>query len=146
MRDKDHGDDSNTFDEVISDINSKKQLDAMKSKIDSIHSNQVWTLVDLSEGIVSIECKWIYKKKIGVNDKVETYKARLVIKGYSQCEGINYQKVFSPIVMLKSIHTLLIVVAYYDYKNLADRCKNYFFEWISCGRYLYGAVFEFHIK
>ena len=39
MRDRDHGDDLNTFDEMMSDIDSEKWLDAMKSEIDSIHSN-----------------------------------------------------------------------------------------------------------
>ena len=39
MRDKGHGDDSNTFDEAMSDINFKKQLDAMKSEINLMHSN-----------------------------------------------------------------------------------------------------------
>ena len=41
MGDKGHGDDMNIFDEIISDIDFKKWLDAMKSEIDSIHSNQV---------------------------------------------------------------------------------------------------------
>ena len=55
-------------------------------------------------------------KKTDVDGKVETYKARLVAKGYSQHEGIDYQKIFSSVVMLKSIHTLLAIVAYYDYE------------------------------
>ena len=55
--DRGHDDDPNTFDEVMSDINFEKWLDTMKSEIDSIYSNQVWTLVDPSEGIVPIECK-----------------------------------------------------------------------------------------
>ena len=50
--DRGHTDDPNTFDEAISDIDSKKWLYAMKSETDSMHSNQVWTLVDPSEGIV----------------------------------------------------------------------------------------------
>ena len=116
MGDRGHSDDPNTFDEVISDINFEKWLDAMKSEIDSIHSNQVWTLVDPSEGIVSIGYKQIYKRKIGVDGKVETYKARLVIKDYSQHEDIDYQKIFSSVAMLKSIHTLLAIAAYYDYE------------------------------
>ena len=88
----------------------------MKSEIDSMHSNQVWTLVDPPEGIVSIGCKWIYKRKIGVHGKVETFKARLVAKGYSQCEGIDYQDTFSSVTMLKSIRTLLAIAAFYDYE------------------------------
>ena len=52
-----HGDDPKTYDEAISDIDSEKWLEAMRSEIDSMHSNQVWTLVDPSEGIVPIRCK-----------------------------------------------------------------------------------------
>ena len=54
MRDKGHGDDPNTFNEMISDINFEKWLDAMKSQIDSMYSNQVWTLMDPLKGIVPI--------------------------------------------------------------------------------------------
>ena len=83
MRDRGHGDDLNIFDEVMSIIDFKKWLDTLKSEIDSMHLNQVWTLVDPPEGIVSIGCKWIYKRKIDVDSKVESYKARLMAKGYS---------------------------------------------------------------
>ena len=41
VKDKDHMDDLRTYDEVISDIDSKKWLNAMKSKIDSMHINHV---------------------------------------------------------------------------------------------------------
>ena len=47
---------------------------------------------------------------------METFKARLVVKGYSQCEGIDYQDIFSSVAMLKSIRTLLAVAAYFDYE------------------------------
>ena len=87
----------------------------MKSEIDLIHSNQVWTLVDPLEGIVPIWCKQIYKKK-SADSKVETYKARLVVKDYNQCEGIDYQEIFLSIAMLKSIRTLFVIAAYYDYE------------------------------
>ena len=55
--DRGHGDDLNTFDEMMSNINFEKWLDIMKSEIDLMHSNQVWTLVDPPEGIISLGCK-----------------------------------------------------------------------------------------
>ena len=47
---------------------------------------------------------------------METFKVRLIAKGYSQREGIDYQDTFSPIAMLKFIRTLLAVAAYFDYE------------------------------
>ena len=116
MGDKSHGDDPNTFDEMMSDIDFEKQLDAMKLEIDSMHLNQVWTLVDLSEGIVPIRCKQIYKRKIDAYGKIEIYKARLMTKDYNYHESINHQEIFSSVAILKFIHTLLAIAAYYDYE------------------------------
>jgi hypothetical protein len=48
---------STNYIEAISDINSKKIAWSMKSEMDSIYTNQVWTLVDPSERIKLIECK-----------------------------------------------------------------------------------------
>ena len=98
------------------DIDAEKWQNAMKSEIDSMHENQVWDLVPLPEGIVPIDCKWIYKRKRGPDGKVETFKARLVAKGYTQKTGIDYEETFSLITMLKSIRILLAIAAYYDYE------------------------------
>ncbi len=111
MGDRDQGKDPNTYNEAMLDIDSERWLEAMKLEIDSMHSNQVWTLVDSPEGIVPIGCKWIYKRKLSSDGQVETYKARLMAKGYSQCRGTDYQDTFSPVAMLKSIQKLLAIAA-----------------------------------
>ena len=112
----DQGSDPRNFIEDVSDIDSGHWLDAMKSEMDSMYSNKVWTLVDPPEGIVPIGCKWIYKRKIGADGKVSTFKARLVAKGYTQKQGVDYEETFSPVAMLKSIRILLAISAYYDYE------------------------------
>ena len=88
----------------------------MESKIDSMYVNQVWSLVDAPEGINPIGCKWVYKKKIGIDGQIETYKARLVAKGFRQKYGIDYEETFSPVAMLKSIRIMLAIAAYHDYE------------------------------
>ncbi|KAH1063991.1 hypothetical protein J1N35_028978, partial [Gossypium stocksii] len=47
-------------------------------------SNLLQELVDLLKWIKSIGCKWIYTRKRNTDGKVETYKAILVAKGYTQ--------------------------------------------------------------
>ena len=59
----------------------------MNLEMKSRYSNSVWELVDLPYGIEPIGCKWIYKRKRGVDGKVETFKARLVAKGYTIRRG-----------------------------------------------------------
>ena len=76
--------DPHTYLEVVQSKDSDKWQEAMRSEMKSMYSNKVWNLVDPPQGIVPIGCKWIYKRKIGVDEKVETYKARLVAKRYHQ--------------------------------------------------------------
>ena len=64
----------------------------MDSEIQSMLQNQVWYLVDPPEGIILIECKWIFKKKIGADGQIDTFKARLVEKSYCQRQEVEYEK------------------------------------------------------
>ena len=54
--------------------------------------------------------------KIGADGKIETYKARLVVKGFRQRQGVDYEETFSLVAILKSIRILLTIVAHYDYE------------------------------
>ena len=78
--------------------------------------NNVWTLVETPEGIKSIGCKWIFKRKRSTDGKVETYKAHLVAKGYYQRYGIDYDETFSPVAILKSIRIMLALAVHFDYE------------------------------
>ena len=63
----------------------------MKSELDSMYSNQVWDLVKAPNGIKLVGYKWVYKRKRGIDGKVETFKGRLVVKWYTQKKGIYYE-------------------------------------------------------
>ena len=109
-------DEPTTYKEFLNSSKSDQWLNAMKSNMDSMYTNQVWTLVDPPEGIKPIGCKWIFKKKTNMEGNVITCKARLVAKGYRQKQGVDYDKTLNPVAMLKSIRILLAIAAHYDYE------------------------------
>lgn len=62
--------------------------------MDALEKNKTWDLVELPKGRKFVVCKWVFKLKKGFDDKVERYKERLVTKGYSQKEGIDFHESF----------------------------------------------------
>ena len=60
--------------------------------------------------------KWIFKEKIEADGQIETYKTRLVAKDFKQRQKIDYDEIFSPVAMLKSIRIMLAIIVYYDYE------------------------------
>jgi len=68
-----------------------------------------WEIVSLPRGKKPITCKSVYKVKCKVDDSIERLNARLVVKGFTQREGVNYTEAFSPIVKLTTIRALMTV-------------------------------------
>ena len=58
--------------------------------------------------------KWVFKKKLNATGNVEKYKARLVVKGYSQVEGIDFGEIFSTVAKLTSIRVILYLTTTFD--------------------------------
>ncbi|KAG8503385.1 hypothetical protein CXB51_001330 [Gossypium anomalum] len=109
-------DEPRTCQEAVASPDSKKWLEAMRSEMDSMYENQVWTLVDPPERVKPIGCKWVFKKKTDMDGNLQTYKGRLVAKSFRQIYGVDYDETFSPVAMFKSIRILLAIAAFHDYK------------------------------
>jgi hypothetical protein len=77
-------DESATYAEAMVDPDSIKWQEAMESEIESMKENQVWNLIYPLDGVKTIECKWIYKKKKDMDGNVHIHKAQLVAKGFRQ--------------------------------------------------------------
>ena len=78
------------FHQAMHDSHSKKWIDPMNEGYKSVQDNQVWDLISLPEGKNPISCKWIFKNKRDSEANVEKYKARLVVKGFTQREDIDF--------------------------------------------------------
>jgi len=73
-----------------------------------------------------IRCKWVYKIKYNSDDNVDRYKARLVKKGYTQIEGVNYSETFSPTTKLTTLRCLLTIAAARNWFTHQREVKNVF--------------------
>jgi hypothetical protein len=101
------------YEEAMQVDTKKKWEKGMKEKMDSLVNNHTWDLVHLSAGKRALRNKWVYKLKEEDGGE-KRYKARLVVKGFAQNKGIDFDEIFSPIVKMTSIRTILILVAVED--------------------------------
>ena len=65
-----------------------------------------------------ISTKWVFRNKLNEDGKVSRNKARLVCKGYSQEEGIDYGETFAPVARLEGVRTLLAYQLIEDLKYI----------------------------
>jgi len=61
-----------------------------------------------------IGCKWIYKREINLDGSTR-YKARLVIKGYDQREGIDYDETYAPVSKMATFRLILALATQYGW-------------------------------
>jgi len=93
-----------TYREAEISLESKMWKGIMEEEMNSLYKNDTWELTELPKGKKAIGCKWVYAKKQGyLKENMVRYKARLVAKDYAQREEIDYNKVFSPIVILLAL-------------------------------------------
>jgi hypothetical protein len=88
----------------------------MNEELDQIEINQTWELVPRPKDKNVIGTKWVYKNKMNEDGQVIRNKARLVCKGYSQVEGVEYEETFSPVARLEAIRMFLSFSSYKKFK------------------------------
>ncbi|KAL0392792.1 UNVERIFIED_CONTAM: Retrovirus-related Pol polyprotein from transposon RE1 [Sesamum radiatum] len=88
---------------------SSSWVEAMAKELDALEANDTWELTNLPPDKKAIGSKWVFKLKMNPNGSVERYKARLVVKGYNQVEGVDYFDNSSPIAKTVTIQVFLAI-------------------------------------
>ncbi|GJT49951.1 retrovirus-related pol polyprotein from transposon TNT 1-94 [Tanacetum coccineum] len=100
-----------SYREAVTSSEGQQWREAIKSEIESILQNHTWELVDLPPGCKPLGYKWIFKKKMKADGTVDKYKARLVIQGFRQREGLDYFILISPVTRITSIRMIIAIAA-----------------------------------
>ena len=87
----------------------KKWFNAMGEEIDSIERNETCELVELPPKMQVIGVKWVYKTKCNAEGKIDRHKARLVVKGYKQQYGRDYDETYAPIARMKTVRVVIAI-------------------------------------
>ena len=103
-----------TYEEAMSSPDSKLWKQAMDEEMGSLWANKTYELGPLPHGSRAIAAKWIFKIKRDANGHTERYKARLVVKGFMQREGVDFDEVYAPVSKHTTLRTMLSIVAAQD--------------------------------
>ena len=107
-------DEPQSFKEAMSSPEAPYWKEAINDELESILQNHMWELVDLPPGSKPLGYKWIFKKKMKADGSIDKYKARLVINGYKQKEGLDYFDTYSPVTRISSIRMLIAIAAIHN--------------------------------
>jgi hypothetical protein len=74
-------------------------------------ANGTWDIVPVPRPTDTnvMDCKWALRVKLGSEGEFEKLKARLVVKGFTQVEGVDYFERYAPVMKPSSLKTILTV-------------------------------------
>ncbi|GJZ73468.1 retrovirus-related pol polyprotein from transposon TNT 1-94 [Tanacetum coccineum] len=86
---------------------ARRWIAAINKELLALEQNHTWELSTLPNGHKPISLKWVFKIKYNPDGSVEKLKARLVVKGYNQKEGLDYKHTFSHVAKLAIVRVLI---------------------------------------
>jgi hypothetical protein len=100
-----------TVKEALNGGHAPQWREAMHREFRSLIRNGTWRPEACPPGRNAIASKWVFKVKPTSEGFVDSFKARLVIRGFTQRYGVDYLETFSPVAKATSIRTILALAA-----------------------------------
>jgi len=97
-----------TVNQALKDENWRK---AMQSEFDALLANDTWELVPRPHGAHVVSSKWIFRHKFKKDGSFDRYKARWVVRGFTQRAGVDYGETYCPVVKPATVRTVLSLAA-----------------------------------
>ncbi|CAI5969134.1 unnamed protein product [Closterium sp. NIES-64] len=101
---------------------------AMEEEIRSLLNMGTWELVERPPGVNVMKNRWVLTTKYHVDDTVEREKARLVVKGFTQVYGADYDETFAPVGSYVTLRIFLSIVAVRNLNLMQLDMKNAFLQ------------------
>ena len=98
----------------------------MQYELNQFERQKIWKLVPIPKDKSVIGTRWVFRNKLDEDDIVKRNKVRLVAKGYSQEEGIDYDETYAPVARLEAIKIFLAFAANSNFKVFQMDVKSAF--------------------
>nr|GFB01776.1 hypothetical protein [Tanacetum cinerariifolium] len=87
-------------------------IESMQEELLQFKRIDVWVLVSAPDNISPFTLKWIFKNKHDEDQTVIRNKSRLVVRGYHQEEGLDFEESFAPVARMEAIRIFLAYAAH----------------------------------
>nr|GEY17636.1 retrovirus-related Pol polyprotein from transposon TNT 1-94 [Tanacetum cinerariifolium] len=87
-------------------------IESMQEELLQFKRLDVWVLVPAPDNISPLTLKWLFKKKHDEEQTVIQNKSRLVVRGYHQEKGIDFEESFTPVARMEAIRIFLAYAAH----------------------------------
>nr|AAV88069.1 hypothetical retrotransposon [Ipomoea batatas] len=108
------GGEPESYEEAMESDQKRQWFEAMQEEMNSLYVNDTFELVKAPKNRKALKNRWVYRVKHEEGTSVPRFKARLVVKGFSQKKGIDFDEIFSPVVKFSSIRVVLGLAARLD--------------------------------
>jgi hypothetical protein len=98
----------------------------MEEEHAALIDNNTWELVPRPAKANVVTGKWIFKHKFHADGSLDRYKARWVLRGFTQRPGIDYDETFSPVVKPATVRTVITIAHSRDWPIHQLDVKNAF--------------------